>query len=107
MRETSLLRLHSTLKNEALCAKGLKMMRGMDTEINIVNFIRARSLNYHQFVALLTEAENENGEIIYHTNVRRLCLRMCFVTALDLLKDMKSFREKKNKSIEEMKDEGG
>jgi len=82
------------------------MMREMDTEINIVNFIRARTLNYHQFVALLTEAENENGEIIYRTNVRRLRWRVCFVTSLDLLKDMKSFREEKGKSIEEMKDEG-
>lgn len=78
----------------------------MDTEINIVNFIRARALNYHQFVALLTEAESENGEIIYHTNVRRLRRRVCSVTSLDLLKDMKSFREKKGKDIEEIKDEG-
>jgi len=78
----------------------------MDTEINNVNFFRARALNYHQFLALMTEAENENGEIIYHTNVRRLRRRVCFVTSLDLLKDMKSFREKKGKRIEEMKDEG-
>jgi hypothetical protein len=35
---TSLLRRHSILYQEALCAKGLKMMREMDTEINTVNF---------------------------------------------------------------------
>jgi hypothetical protein len=74
---TSLLRLHSILNQEALCAKDLKMMREMDTEINIANFIRASALNYHQFVVLLTETGNENGEIIYHTNVRRLSRRVC------------------------------
>ena len=41
-----------------MCAKGLKMMSEMDTEINNVNFICASALNFHQFVALLTEAEN-------------------------------------------------
>jgi hypothetical protein len=74
---TSLLRLHSILNQEALCAKGLKTMLEMDTEIIIVNFNCASVLNFHQFVALLTEAENENGEIIYHTNVRRLRRWVC------------------------------
>ena len=76
-RTTSQLRLHSILNQEALCVKGLKMMREMDTEINAVNFICASALNFHQFVALLTETENENSEIIYHTNVRRLRWRAC------------------------------
>jgi hypothetical protein len=50
---TSLLRLHSILYQEKLCAKGLKMMREMDNEINIVNFIYASALNCHQFIAYL------------------------------------------------------
>jgi hypothetical protein len=74
---TSLFSLRSILNQEALCAKGLKMMREMDTETNIVNFICASALKFHQFVALLTEAENEIGEIIYHINERRLRRWVC------------------------------
>lgn len=35
---TSLLRLHSILYQEALCAKGLKMMREIYTEIKLCKF---------------------------------------------------------------------
>lgn len=82
------------------------MMREMNTDINTLNFIRASVISHHQFVGLLTKAKDENGEINCHTNVRRLDRRVCFVTCFDLLKDMKSFIEKKGKNIEEIKDEG-
>lgn len=32
-----------------------------------VKFIRARALNYRQFVALLEKHDNEHGDIRYHT----------------------------------------
>lgn len=48
----------------------------MDAEINIVHLIRSSALNHHQCMALFTEAENENGKIIYHTNVRLLRRRV-------------------------------
>jgi hypothetical protein len=35
-----------------------------------VNFICASVVNHREFVALLEETGNENGEIFYHTNVR-------------------------------------
>ena len=102
---TSLLRLHSILNQETFCARGLTMMCEMNTDINTLTFIRASVISHHQFVGLLTKAD-ENGEIIYHTNVRRLDRRVCSVTSFDLLKSMKSSIEKKGKNIEEIKDEG-
>ena len=40
----------------------------------MVNFIRARSLNHRQFVALLEKIKTEHGDIGHHTVVRWLNL---------------------------------
>jgi hypothetical protein len=42
----------------------------MDTTVKTLNIIRASALNQHEFVELLEETESEQGEIIYHTNIR-------------------------------------
>jgi hypothetical protein len=68
-KTTSFLRPNSILHQEAVSAKGLKMMHKLYTVINTVNFIRASALTHRQLVALLTEVENEYDEIIYPTNV--------------------------------------
>lgn len=41
----------------------------MNIVIKILNFLNSSSLNYHEFLALLEEIENEYGEIIYPSNV--------------------------------------
>jgi hypothetical protein len=61
----------------------------MDTVIKTVNFIRASALNHSEFVAFLEEAENEYGEIIYHTNVRWLSRESVLKRFFDLLNEIK------------------
>lgn len=57
-----------------------------------VNFIRARALNYRQFVALLEKHDNEHGDIRYHT-VRWLSLGNVLKRFWDLKAEIQEFCE--------------
>jgi hypothetical protein len=58
-----------------------------------VNFIRASALKHREFVAFLEEVENEYGEMIYRTNVRRLRRGSVLKRFFDLLNEIKLFME--------------
>jgi hypothetical protein len=104
-RTTCFRSLHCILRQQALCAKSLRMNHVMDTVIKTVNLIRASDFNHREFVAFLEEVENEYGEIIYHTNVRWLGRGSVLKRYFDLLNEIK-FMEKKGRNIEELNDEG-
>ena len=44
------------------------------TVVKLVNWIRARVLNHHQFIKLLKESGAEHTDVLYHSNVRWLSL---------------------------------
>ena len=50
------------------------MKHVVDAVTKTVNFIRARALNYRQFVVFLEENEIEHGDISYHRPVMSLSL---------------------------------
>jgi hypothetical protein len=98
--------LHCILHQEVLCAKRLKMTHTMDTVVKTVNFIRASVLHHRELVELLGEIKSEHCEIIYHTNVRWFSRGSVLQWFFDLLKEIKLFKKKKNKRIEDLDDEG-
>jgi hypothetical protein len=72
----------------------------MDTVIKTVNFIRASALKHRETVALLVEAENKYGEIIYHVNMRLLSRGSVLKQFFDLLNEIKLFLERKGRNSE-------
>ena len=61
---------HYIMHQESLCAKALKMEHVMSTITRVVNLIRAKGLNHHQFKSFLEEIGSEYRDVPYHTEVR-------------------------------------
>ena len=57
---------------KSLCAKALNMEHVMTKVIQVVNFIRSKGLNHHQFNSFLEEFGSEHSGVPYHTEVRWL-----------------------------------
>ena len=64
--------VHCILHQEALCSKSLQMKEVMDLVVETVNFIRSRGLNHRQFKFFLVDMDSKYGELLHHTEVRRL-----------------------------------
>ena len=61
---------HCIMHQESLCAKALKIEHVMSTTIRVVNLVRAKGLNHHQFKSFLEEIGSEYRDVPYHTEVR-------------------------------------
>ena len=66
--------LHCIIHQEVFCKKVLDMKHVVDPVLKIVNFIRARGLNYRQFITLLEDCDSDHSGVPYHTAVRWLSL---------------------------------
>ena len=63
---------HCIIHQESLCSEALKMEHVMSTITRVVNLIRAKGLNHHQFKSFLEENGSEYRDVPYHTKVRWL-----------------------------------
>ncbi|KAI6656062.1 General transcription factor II-I repeat domain-containing protein 2A-like [Oopsacas minuta] len=70
--DRKLVKTHSIIRLEALCAKSLKMQEVMQVVIKIVNFVRARGLHHRQFQHMLEEMDNQYGDLLYYYEVHWL-----------------------------------
>ena len=50
-----LFRSHCIIHKENMCGKSVKMQNVMSVVVKTVNFVRARGLNYRQFLHLIAE----------------------------------------------------
>ena len=61
--------LNCIIHQEVLCRKVLNMQHVVILVVKIINFIRARGLNYRQFKTLLENSDSDHIDIQYHTAV--------------------------------------
>ena len=95
---------HCIVHREVLHKSVLNVSNVTDVVTKIVNFIRARALNYRQFVRLLKDHEEEHGDICYHTNVRWLRFGKVLQRVWDFRAEIREFCELKSKNASELSD---
>ena len=71
---SDLIFLHYIIHQESLCKSVLQLDHVTKTVVKLVNLIRVRGLNQHQFIQLLEESGVEHRDMLYHSNVRWLSL---------------------------------
>ena len=71
-QNSCLMKCHCILHQENLGTKALKVDNVMQIIIKMVNFIRAKGSNHHQFQEFLKSTEADYGDIIYFSEVRWL-----------------------------------
>ncbi|XP_065667793.1 general transcription factor II-I repeat domain-containing protein 2-like [Hydra vulgaris] len=70
---------------------------------SVVNFIRARGLNHHQFVSLLNENDSEYKNLPYYTEVRWLSYQKVLKAFNHLKTEIFQFLETKGQDISDIK----
>ena len=101
---SSLLKLHCIIHQQNLCARSVKFRNVMDIVIKSINFIRSRGLNHRQFQTLLSEMNDEHGDLAYYTEVRWISRGHMLKRFFDLRDKVKLFMEQKGKSMAELDD---
>ena len=101
----SLLRLHCIIHQHNLCVRSVKFRDVMDNVNKYVNFIRSRDLSHRQFYALLSEMNDEHGDLIYYNEVRWISRGRTLKRFLDLRYEIKLFMEQKGKPMAMLEDE--
>ena len=89
--------LHCIIHQKVLCKKVLDMKRVVDPVVKIVNFIRARGLNYRQFITLLEDCDSDHSGVPYRTAVRWLSVGKVLRRVWDLKTEILLFLELKGK----------
>jgi hypothetical protein len=82
---------HCIIHEQALSSKQLAMKNVMSIVVEIVCFIRARSLNHRQFKMLLEELESTKTDVLLHSQVRWLSRGKVLVCFCELLQKLESF----------------
>ena len=74
-RNPSVIGMHCVLHREALASRSLppKMKKVLDLSIEIISYIKARSLKSHLFKFLFEDMQSEHIALLFYTNVRGIC----------------------------------
>jgi hypothetical protein len=97
-------KVHCIIHQEALCAKKSNLKDVMDVVVKAVNVILSRGLNHRQFRQLLSEAENQYGDLLYFCDVRWLSRGAMLERVYALREDIATFLESKNLNATEFRD---
>lgn len=97
-------KVHCIIHQEALCAKTSNLKDVMDVVVKTVNVILSRGLNHRQFRQLLTEAENQYGDLLYFCEVRWLSRGAMLERVYALREEIATFLESKNLNATEFRD---
>jgi hypothetical protein len=97
-------KVHCIIHQEALCAKTSNLKDVMDVVVKAVNVILSRGLNHRQFRQLLSEAENQYGDLLYFCDVRWLSRGAMLERVYALREDIATFLESKNVNATEFRD---
>lgn len=98
----SFIHIHCIIHQEVLCGKALKFDNVLKIVTKIVNFIRARGLNHRQFTEFLKEIQSEFVGIPYYTHVRWLSCHAVLKRFYELLEEIATFLEIKEKVFAEI-----
>lgn len=101
----SFIHVHCIIHQEVLCGKALKFDNVLKIVTKVVNFIRARGLNHRQFTEFLKEIQSEFEGIPYYTHVRWLSCHAVLKRFFELLEEIASFLEVKEKVFAELHSE--
>ena len=89
-------KVHCIIHQEALCAKAASLTEVMTVVVNVVNHIKARSINHRQFQALLDEAEAAYGDVLYFSEVQWLSRGQMLGRVWELKDQIATFLMEKN-----------
>jgi hypothetical protein len=93
------------IHQENLCAKTIGFENVMKVIVTLVNFIRARGLNHHQFQEFLTqECETDHDDVVYYSDVHWLSKEKVLKRVVDLRKEIQQFMQSKGKPLAEFND---
>ena len=86
-----------TYHQEVLCKKVLDTKHVVDPVVNIINVIKARSLNRKQFITLLEDCDSDHSGIPYYTGVHWLTVGKVMRRIWDLKTEILLFLKMKMK----------
>ena len=91
------LAFHCIIHQECLCSKASNdtLRNVMKVVTQLVNYIRANSLNHRQFQSFLNEINAEYKDVVYHSEVRWLSRGQVLHRFISLLPAINDFLEKK------------
>ncbi|XP_065673969.1 general transcription factor II-I repeat domain-containing protein 2B-like [Hydra vulgaris] len=95
-----LIPMHSTTTGAGIF---LEIEKILDKVASVVNFIRARGLNNHQFASLLNENDSEYEDLLYYTEVRWLSCHKVLKAFNHLKTEIFQFLEVKGQDISDIK----
>ena len=79
----------------------------MSVIVSIVNFLRTRKLKHGLFKLFLEEVDAENGDVVYHTDVRWLSRANVLKRFISLKTEKTTFLETESKVFSELNDSLG
>ena len=87
---------HCIIHQQALCGKVLNWRHVMSVVSN-VNFIKNHALNHRQFQTFLADLDCDNGDLMYHNEVRWLSIGKVLRRFFQLRKEINEFLKEKGK----------
>ncbi|CAN7989679.1 unnamed protein product [Ixodes pacificus] len=88
---------HCIMHQQSLCSKVMRLESVMKVVVPTINFIRSHGLNHRQFQHFLSEIEAEHGDVLYHTEVRRLSRGRVLRRFFELREEIAVFLREKGK----------
>ncbi|XP_016061495.1 PREDICTED: general transcription factor II-I repeat domain-containing protein 2B-like isoform X1 [Miniopterus natalensis] len=95
---------HCIIHQESLCAQSLRLNNVMSTVVSCINFVKSRGFNSHQFKELLNDLDSENGDLVYHCEVRWPSRGSMLMRFYELRDEVRQFMEMKGKPVRELSD---
>jgi hypothetical protein len=74
------------MHQENLHAKSIEMTNVVTVVAELVNYVRSKGLNHHQFKHFLSDMDSDNGDVLYYAEVCWLsrgqmltCMYVCMI----------------------------
>ncbi len=98
------IKLHCIIHQQVLSAKHLKFDHVIKRVVKTINFIHSKALHHHQFQQFLLDIQAEDGDVVYHTDVRWLSQGSTLQRFFSLREEIGQFLTNKEQPMQELSD---